>query len=149
MLQRFNESVEKSSIHPEKLADMEMDAEIKKAGLFEEPRINPTTCRRTRLLKKPRLIPKKMQRLRLGRNSLLRRPPGHPPHLMLKASLENPLILRIRLSTPHPKRLLLPMRKSLKLNVAAKRKLIPKPLLLLRMQTPLRRSNKLKAKGRK
>lgn len=30
LLQRFNESVEKSSIHPEKLADMEMDAEIKR-----------------------------------------------------------------------------------------------------------------------
>lgn len=30
LVQRFNESVEKSSIHPEKLADMEMDAEIKR-----------------------------------------------------------------------------------------------------------------------
>lgn len=30
LVQRLNESVEKSSIHPEKLADMEMDAEIKR-----------------------------------------------------------------------------------------------------------------------
>ncbi len=30
IVQRLNESVEKSSIHPEKLADMEMDAEIKR-----------------------------------------------------------------------------------------------------------------------
>ena len=30
LVQRLNESVEKSSVHPEKLADMEMDAEIKR-----------------------------------------------------------------------------------------------------------------------
>ena len=30
LVQRLNDSVEKSSIHPEKLADMEMDAEIKR-----------------------------------------------------------------------------------------------------------------------
>lgn len=30
LVQRLNESVEKSSIHPEKLADMEMDTEIKR-----------------------------------------------------------------------------------------------------------------------
>lgn len=36
LVQRLNESVEKSSVHPEKLADMEMDAEIKRLGFFEE-----------------------------------------------------------------------------------------------------------------
>ena len=65
---------------------------------------------------------------------------------MLKASLTNPLILRIRLSAPYPKHPLRPMQKSLKLNAAAKRKRIPKPLMLLRTQPPFRMSNKLKSK---
>ena len=65
---------------------------------------------------------------------------------MLKANLTNPLIQRIRLSAPHPKRLLLPMQKSLKPNVGAKRKQIPKPLILLRTLSPLLIPNKPQAK---
>jgi len=83
-----------------------------------------------------------MRRLSLRLNSLLSKP-DHPPHLMLKASLTNPLMLRIRLSTPHPKRPLPPMQKSLRLNAAAKRKLTPKPLIFLRAQPLLQRQKNL------
>lgn len=70
----------------------------------------------------------------------------HSPHLMPKARLTNPLILRIRPSALHPKRPLRPTQKSPKLNAAVKRKQTPKPLMQLRIQPPLRSSNKLKSK---
>lgn len=48
LLQRFNESVEKSSIHPEKLADMEMDAEIKRlASLKNKDKSNNQSDNKT------------------------------------------------------------------------------------------------------
>lgn len=65
---------------------------------------------------------------------------------MLKANLTNPLIQRIRLSAPHPKRPLRPMQKHLKLSVVAKRNQMRKPLTHQRIQTPLRMSNKLESK---
>ena len=46
-------------------------------------------------------------------------------------------------STPHPKRPLPPMQKSLRLNAAAKRKLTPKPLIFLRAQPLLQRQKNL------
>lgn len=54
LVQRFNESVEKSSIHPEKLADMEMDAEIKRlASLKNKDKSNSLSDNKTSQEAKP------------------------------------------------------------------------------------------------
>lgn len=90
-------------------------------------------------------MPKKIRWLKLELNPLLSKP-DHPPLLMLKASLTNLLILRIRLSTPHLKHPQGTMQRSLKLNAAAERKRIPKPLMLLRTLSPLLIPNKPRAK---
>lgn len=48
LVQRLNESVENSSIHPEKLADMEMDAEIKRlASLKNKDKSNSLSDKKT------------------------------------------------------------------------------------------------------
>lgn len=140
LVQRLNESVEKSSIHPEKLADMEMDAEIKRLASLKN-KDKSDTCLATSLLRKQRLDPKKMQQLTLFSN------PDHTPHLMLKASLANLLILRIRLPPSHPKHPLRLMQKSQKLNAAEKRSRNPKPLILLRIRPLLQRQKNLQSQN--